>query len=260
MQVISEEQRIAVCKTSIDQIYTMLRTSPQTWRNYLTLARSVIAHIDNTSFMQQPRRTAEQSWLIGGLQRLALIDNGNAEVPDISNWCTRQWAMVLQREPQNVEALRGLGSAWHSRAQPALLRIHYVDGSSSSSGGSSQWCAPSINSIDDERQAALAVREAERRSGTEDYVEAKGFLQPATEYLERAIAAATAQRVLSGDLLATVCLRDLDGCVGTVLIDIARQRKRTCHSATHRVQGRASDSFDERCNCYAPRPRFRATP
>ncbi|KAK0353474.1 hypothetical protein LTR02_015479 [Friedmanniomyces endolithicus] len=203
MQVMSEEQRIAVCKTSVDQIYTMLRTSPQTWRNYLTLARSVIAHIDNTSFMQQPRRTAEQSWLIGGLQRLALIDNGNAEVPDISNWCTRQWATVLQREPQNVEALRGLGSAWLSRAQPALLRIHYVDGSSSSSGGSSQWCAPSINSIDDERQAALAVREAERRSGTADYVEAKGFLQPATEYFERAIAAATAQRVLSGDLLAT---------------------------------------------------------
>ncbi|KAK1072759.1 hypothetical protein LTR12_016030 [Friedmanniomyces endolithicus] len=199
----SEEQRIAVCKTSVDQIYTMLRASPQTWRNYLALARSVIAHIDNTSFMQQPRRTAEQSWLIGGLQRLALIDNGNAEVPDISNWCTRQWATVLQREPQNVEALRGLGSAWLSRAQPALLRIHYVDGSSSSSGGSSQWCAPSINSIDDERQAALAVREAERRSGTADYVEAKGFLQPATEYLERAIAAATAQRVLSGDLLAT---------------------------------------------------------
>ena len=255
----SEEQRIAVCKTSVDQIYTMLRTSPQTWRNYLTLARSVIAHIDNTSFMQQPRRTAEQSWLIGGLQRLALIDNGNAEVPDISNWCTRQWATVLQREPQNVEALRGLGSAWLSRAQPALLRIHYVDGSSSSSGGSSQWCAPSINSIDDERQAALAVREAERRSGTADYVEAKGFLQPATEYFERAIAAATAQRVLSGDLLATVCSPDPDGCLGTVLIENARQRKRTCRSATHRVLVQASDSFDERCNCYAPRLRFRAT-
>ncbi|KAK3111947.1 hypothetical protein LTR53_012298 [Teratosphaeriaceae sp. CCFEE 6253] len=197
----NEDQRISVCKTGVSQIYTMLHTAPHEWRNYLNLGRSIMAHIDNTTFMQQPRRTAEQSWLITGLQRLALTDNDNGEVPDISNWCTRQWMIVFQREPQNVEPLRGIGRAWLARAQPALTRIHRVDGSSSS-GGSSQWSAPSINSCEDERQSAAAVVEAERRSGTSDYVEARGFLQPATEYLARAIVAATAQRTLSGDLLA----------------------------------------------------------
>ncbi|TKA76314.1 hypothetical protein B0A55_04196 [Friedmanniomyces simplex] len=204
----NEEQRIALCKTSVNQIYTMLRTSPQDRRNYLPLGRSVIAHIDHTTFLQQPRRTTEQSWLIGGLQRLALPDNGNGngngEVPDLSAWCTRQWMAMLQREPQNVEALRGLGRAWLARAQPALARLHRGDGSSTSSGESSHWSAPSVagNSSEDERQSAAAVVEAERRAGTAEYVEARGFLQPAVEYFERAIAAATALRVLSGDLLA----------------------------------------------------------
>ena len=205
-KVMNEDQRISVCKTSVSQIYTILRTAPQEWRSYLTLGRSVIAHIDNTTFMQQPRRSAEQSWMIGGLQRLAFADNGNGEVQDISNWCTRQWMAMFQREPQNVEALRGIGRAWLARAQPALTRIHRIDGSSSSSGGSSQWSAPSISSSEDERQSAAAAAEAERRAGTSDYVEARGFLQPAIEYFERAIATATAQRILSGDLLATVRL------------------------------------------------------
>jgi hypothetical protein len=202
-KVMNEEQRIAVCKTSVAQVYTMLRTAPQDWRNFLDLARSVIAHLDNTTFMQQ-RRAPEQTWLVTGLQRLALADNDNGEITDISNWCTRQWMIICQREPQNVEALRGLGRAWLARAQPSLARIHRIDGNSSSSGGSSQWSAPSISASEDERQSAAATLDAERRSGTADYVEARGFLQPATEYFERAIAAATAQRTLSGDLLATV--------------------------------------------------------
>lgn len=203
-KIMSEEQRINVCKTSVNQIYTMLRTAPQQWRSYLPLARSVVAHIDATTLMQQPARHTEQIWLIEGLQRLALGDPDNGEVPDISNWCTTQWMIIFQRQPQNVAALRGLGRAWLARAQPALTRIHRIEGSSSSSGGSSQWSVPSFSASEDERQYGVAVAEAERRSGTADYVEARGFLQPAAEHLERAVAAATAQRVLSGDLLAVV--------------------------------------------------------
>ncbi|KAK3675683.1 hypothetical protein LTR78_004324 [Recurvomyces mirabilis] len=181
----------------------MLRTSPQDWRNFLAIARSVIAHIDNTTVMRRRDRTTEQTWLVGGLQRLALVDSGSGEVVDISDWCSRQWMSILQIEPQNVEALRGLGRAWLARAQPALTRIHRLDGASSSSEGSSQWSAPSMTTSDDERQSAAAKAEAERRSGTADYVEARGSLQPAIDYLERALAAATAQRSLSGEMLAT---------------------------------------------------------
>ena len=203
-KVMNEEQRINVCKTSLNQIWGMLRSSPQNWRNYVTLARSVIAHLDATTFMQQPARASEQAWMIAGLQRLATVDAENGGVADITAWCSRQWLVIFQRDPQNVAALRGIGQSWLAKAQPVLARIHRADGSSSSSTGSSQRSAGRMTSSEEERQSAAATAEAERRSGTQDYVEAQGFLQPATEYLERAVAAATAQRALSGDLLATV--------------------------------------------------------
>ncbi|KAK5172348.1 uncharacterized protein LTR77_003987 [Saxophila tyrrhenica] len=200
----SEEQRINVCKTGLNQIYTMLRNSPQSYRDYLNLGRSVIAHINSTTFVQQAARTAEQAWMVAGLQRLAALDDGNGATLDITTWCSQQWMLLHQRDPRNVGALRGLGQAWMTRAQPVLSRIHRIDGSSSSSGDSGSRSVRSITSSEDERQNAAATAEAERRSGTQDYVEARGYLQPATEYLERAVAAAIEQETLSGDLLATV--------------------------------------------------------
>ena len=197
----NEEQRITVCKTGLNQIYDMLHRSPQDWRNYINLARSVIAHLDGTTFMQQPSRTTEQAWMVAGLQRFASIASNNGGVPDIAAWCSRQWLNIFQREPQNVTALRGISESWMSRARPILARIHRAENSSSSSGGSSQRSAS-----EEERQSSAARAEAERRAGSQDYVEARGYLQPATEYLERAVAASTAQRTLSGDLLATVSL------------------------------------------------------
>ena len=182
----------------------MLRTSPQNWRNYITLARSVIAHLDATTFMQQPERATEQAWMIAGLQRLASVDAEGGGVIDVAAWCSQQWLVIFQRDNQNIAALRGIGQSWYARAQPVLARIHRADGSSSSSNGSSQRSGTRMTSSEEERQSAAATAEAERRAGTQDYVEARGLLQPTTEYLERAVAAATAQRALSGDLLATV--------------------------------------------------------
>ena len=204
-KVMNEEQRITVCRTGLEQIYSMLRSSPQNWRNYVNLARSLVAHLDATTFMQQASRTTEQAWMIAGLQGLANADVDNGGVPDVASWCARQWLVVFQRDPRNIPALHGIGQSWLSRAQPVLARIHRVEGSSSSSNGSSVRSAPShYSTSDEERQSAAATAEAERRAGTQDYVEARGLLQPATEYLERAVAAATAQRAMSGDLLATV--------------------------------------------------------
>lgn len=206
----NEEQRISVCKTGLERIYAMLRSSPQDWRNFLTLARSVIAHMDATTFMQKDSRTTEQAWMIAGLQRLAFVDAENGGVPDVAAWCTRQWLVIFQRDQTNVAALRGIGQAWLSRAQPTLAKIQRTD-SSSSSGGSvrsgSQRSQPSRttgSSAEKDRQRDAAAKEAERKAGTAEYVEARGFLQPAAEYLDKAVTNASSQRILSGDLLATV--------------------------------------------------------
>lgn len=46
--------------------------------------------------------------------------------------------------------------------------------------------------------------QAEDRLHTADYVEARGVLLPATEYLKRAVDSAQVQGILTGQLLATV--------------------------------------------------------
>lgn len=200
----NEEWRIAMCKTSVSQIIATLRASPQSWRTHLDLARTVIAHIDRTSFMQQRERQGEQTWMIAGIQRLAYADADNGDVPDLASWCARQWLIIHQRDPQNIAALRGIGEAWLNRAQPALSRIHRSDGGSSSSGSGSARSGPSLNSSDEEHQTAASIAEAERRAGTADYVEARGYLQPAVEYLDQAVTSARDQQELSGDVLAVV--------------------------------------------------------
>ncbi|RMY24242.1 hypothetical protein D0867_01511 [Hortaea werneckii] len=178
----SEEQRIAVCKTSLNQINVMLRGSPESWRNYIPLGRSIVAHIDATTLMQQPERTTEQAWLIAGLQRLAFIDQDNSSVNDIATW-----------------SMRGIGQSWLSRAAPSLARINRSNSNTSSDART----APPIASSEDENLTAAQLANAERRVGLADYVEARGYLQAASEYLERAVAAAPAQRALSGDLIVT---------------------------------------------------------
>lgn len=62
----------------------------------------------------------------------------------------------------------------------------------------------------DERQVDLASQtsqsseEAEQRLHTADYVEARGLLLPAVDYLRRAVVQAISQKLLSGSLLVTV--------------------------------------------------------
>ena len=102
---ISEEQRINVCKTAVSQIYSMLRRTPHEWRNFLGLARTVISHIDATSFMQLSTETTEQAWMLAALQRLAFMDADNGAVVDIAAWCTKHWLVIHQWDPQNLAAL-----------------------------------------------------------------------------------------------------------------------------------------------------------
>ncbi len=84
----NEQERIDVCKTSVNQIYGMLRSAPQSYRNYVGLGRSVIAHIDATTFMQRSNHEAEQAWMVSALQSLAAIDsaNGDGSTGDITTW------------------------------------------------------------------------------------------------------------------------------------------------------------------------------
>ncbi|PPJ61032.1 hypothetical protein CBER1_01985 [Cercospora berteroae] len=188
----SEEQRIDICKTSLNQILTSLKEDPREWRAHIPLARTIIAHLNATTLMQQTDRLQERVWLIGGLQRLAYADPDSGGAPDVAAWCSQQWAVIQQSQSNNTSALRGLGQAWLARAQPTLARIQREEGRSSGDGPAQSRAGNTSSQT-----------EAEKRAGTAQYVEARGSLQPAIDFLERAIAAATSQHTLTGDLLAT---------------------------------------------------------
>jgi hypothetical protein len=99
-----------------------------------------------------------------------------------------------------------IGRWWLNRSQPLLARIALYDNSSSSEGSHSASSAhkAGASTSAEERSTDAAEREAEARMHLPDYVEARGVLLPATEYLRQAVDAASAQQTLTGDLLVTV--------------------------------------------------------
>jgi hypothetical protein len=61
-----------------------------------------------------------------------------------------------------------------------------------------------LSASEEQRLSSVLAIEAEERLYTADFVEARGILLPAIEYLQRAVNAARAQGNLTGPLLSTV--------------------------------------------------------
>lgn len=93
-----------------------------------------------------------------------------------------------------------IGRNWLLRAQKSLANVYRAETGSSSSEGSVHLMG--------ERQTAVRARsaDAEERVNGADYVEARGLLIPATEYLQRAVDTARIQGNITGTLLCTVHL------------------------------------------------------
>ena len=211
----NEEQRIRVCKSGLKQIEDMLHDVPQDQQKLVTLAKTVTKQLDSTSFMLQPSRAEDQIRTLTNLQRVVSLDAGRGGLHDLAIWCYRQWLVIYQRNHQQVESLRSIGQYWLSRAQPLLARIYHGE-SSFRSSKCSQFSVSSLPTrfIDENTDPSkdtggmdiflTSAAEAELLLGTADYVEVRGYLHPAIEYLDKAVAAATEQGVLSGELLTIV--------------------------------------------------------
>lgn len=90
------------------------------------------------------------------------------------------------------------------RSQPSLSRIQLEEGSSPSGKRNAHVRNGSNDCLDDGSDSSYAAMEANSRIHTADYVEARGTLIPATEYLTRAVNIAERQGVLQGQLLSLV--------------------------------------------------------
>ncbi|KAF2009854.1 hypothetical protein BU24DRAFT_66131 [Aaosphaeria arxii CBS 175.79] len=185
--------------SNIELVNAMLDADPQSWRDHLRIIRTIIATTDMSSITPNQGRKASQIQMIRVCQRVAYADADNGGMLDIGNWCLRQALSLLSLYPNEVGVLELIGRNWLLRAQKSLAKIQLTDPESSSSGASLCY---STSPGDRNRQVA----EAEERLYTADYVEARGILLPATEYLQRAVDNARAQDVLTGSLLGDVSL------------------------------------------------------
>lgn len=127
--------------------------------------------------------------------------------PDCS---THRSVSALSRRGYSARliVLLGLGHSWLMKAQRFLAIIHRED-ASTSSGTSNDVTSPSAVSYtqqDDDVDHEQAVSEATARLHTANYVEARALLEPATDFLSRAVRAADGENRLTGALLTLVSL------------------------------------------------------
>jgi hypothetical protein len=77
------------------------------WEQRLEIARMTIATFDSTGFVQMPNRTTDRTFVVAALQGLAYHDEEGDGVADIAQWCMDQWLFLLQRNNEDLNALRG---------------------------------------------------------------------------------------------------------------------------------------------------------
>jgi hypothetical protein len=211
-----DEERINTLLSTLDVIRATLDVSPTSWRDQLQAVRDITASLELVDTTANETQKHWQLPLITIFQRLAFTDADNGGAPDIANWCLRQAVTLLQLYPNDVSLLTCkqpslslihsnarsvIGRNWLLRAQKSLARIHRAERDSSSSGGSSGRMFSGSEELQQMSRAAIEIQD---RLHSADYVEARGILLPATEYLKRAVDAAHAQGILTGEILATV--------------------------------------------------------
>jgi|SRR5579871_314188 len=108
--------------------------------------------------------------------------------------------------------ISGIGRWWLSKAQPSLARISAEESSSSSSSAGTTRRPNSdptnVTRTEEVQRSSRRTRDqdAETRLHSEEYVEARGLLLPATEYLTRAVDEGDRQGITDGSLFVTASL------------------------------------------------------
>ncbi|KIW14756.1 hypothetical protein PV08_07540 [Exophiala spinifera] len=197
----------AQIQRAIRDLRHLTENSPETipWAQQIVAARAAVSTFERTGFVYMPEYANEQTFVISALQKIAYPEADSTGVADIADWCMAQWLVLLTRNPNDVDALRGLGQNWLARAQASLSRIHRQEGGSSS-GSSGRPLSTNdrtgYTSSEEAREADRANVEADARAHTADYVEARGMLIPAVDFLARAVEVAEVDGRLTGNLLS----------------------------------------------------------
>jgi len=174
------EQYIAIARAGLIDIHRALKSNPNNWCSCLHAGLACLSHIDQSRLMLNPDRKEERIWFLRKFQCYGYFDADSGGIPDVARWCELEWNRLLSADPSNVAALTGLAEAWLLKAQFWLARIHR----------------------EEKRAGAVDDAAHERRLQTENYVEARTFLQPSVDLFANAVDQAREQGLLTGPLLA----------------------------------------------------------
>ncbi|RVX65836.1 hypothetical protein B0A52_10293 [Exophiala mesophila] len=201
----SAPRRLTQAVDDVRQIVASSSTSSESRARSVATARAAIRVFDEHDLSQLPGSVVDQAFIITTLQELAYHDIDGGGITDIAEWCIGRWLALSQNPAARVAAFRGLGQAWLARSQSLLARIHRLEGSSSSgSSGRPQSLGERFpyTSSEETRDAERATAEADARTHSPDYVEARGLLIPAVDHYARALELAESQGSVHGDILA----------------------------------------------------------
>ncbi|KAF2028122.1 hypothetical protein EK21DRAFT_70523 [Setomelanomma holmii] len=197
-----DENAVRNLMSTVDLINTNLDLRPESWREQVQAIRNTTASLELLDRTPDETRKRWQLPLIGTFQRVAFADADNAVLQDLADWCLRQALTLLHLYPEDADILALIGRNWLQRAQKSLANIYRTErGSSGSSAGSTSALWHDIAGKED--MTARAFAETEQRLHTGDYVEARGILLPAVEYLKRAVDTAHSQGTVTGAMLST---------------------------------------------------------
>jgi hypothetical protein len=106
-----KEQHVSRAKEILSTIQQNIQYRPEDWQNYVQHAKEVVSSVDQSQIIYDPRRLAEQLWLVVGLQDYAYTNHDTGGIVEITAWCERQLLTIYSYNPHNVDALKGTSSS-----------------------------------------------------------------------------------------------------------------------------------------------------
>ena len=102
----TDSQSLAIIVRELRRFNPDTEPSADQLDQQITLARSIIRFLDQTSLLQRTD-AQDQVLIVSLLQDLAYHDPDSGAIFDIAQWCGRHWLSLLQQYPEDVGVLQG---------------------------------------------------------------------------------------------------------------------------------------------------------
>jgi hypothetical protein len=108
---------------AVEYIDDMLYNPGIRWDALVESTRNLMALLDSTPFFGGPSGVDLQINTVDVIQKLAYQNVDQGGIGDVADWCLERWLRILQRNPDNVQSLKGTVDEPRFRLE-SLLKIY----------------------------------------------------------------------------------------------------------------------------------------